>query len=319
MSKLNLLVHINGYEDENCTNNPSRNNFKWNRDTQGVDIEEPSSKSISLAPGQTHSLFSGAVVTSDDGTTTWDIALKAGTTNTYRISLNSGTAPEFRTARTTGADATTAVTVTKNAKVLTFTSTAGTALDLIAGGAIVGDIVRIGSSFNAVNQGKYTIIALSATSLSIENESGQAEGPIVLGASFEDELSVHSQNGVQIGDKVDIVDGFSPVSRNTYEITDATPEYIEFFSLDSLPAETAISNSPAALFIYRDAKQFIYVETNQKILLKLDNGTITKTIEPLTAGTTKKPGMFLATGTVKSAEIENTSQSFASIFYVTAE
>jgi len=318
MSKLNLLVHLNAYEDENPTNNPSRNNFKWNRDSQGIDIDEPCSKSIVLEAGQSQSLFAGQVTTSDDATTTWDIALKSGTTNTYRISRNAGTLPGFRTLRAIGSDATTEVTVTKNAKLLTFTATGGTLYDLDAASVEVGDIVRIGAAFNVANQGKYTILAKTTNSFTVENNTGLAEGPILLDASFEDELKIHSQDGVQVGDRVDITAGFSVVSQNTYEITDVADDYIEFFSLDSLPAETEVANSPAALFIYRNAKNFIYIESDQKLQITLDT-TETITIEPLTAGTSKKPGVFMSSAIIRSAEIKNLSQSPARVFYTTAE
>jgi hypothetical protein len=318
MSKLNLLVHINGYEDENPTNNPNRNNFKWNRDLQGICIEEPNSRTLSLAPGQTHSLFSGSVSTSDDGTTEWDLAPKSGSSNTYRISHSGGTAPVFRTSRDSAADATTEVTVTKNAKVVTFTSTGGTVFDLIANGVIVGDLARIGTSFNALNQGKFKIIAITATSFSIENEIGQVEGPIVLGATFADQINIHSQDGVQIGDKVDIIEDFSPVTQSTYDITDVSHDYIEFLSLDSLPVESGVSNSPA-LFIYRDAKKFLYIESDQKAEIKIDGTSVTNKIEPFQIGTSKKVGIFMSSSTIKSAEITNTSQSTSNIFYVTAE
>lgn len=318
MSKLNLLVHINGYEDENPTNNPSRNNFKWQRDLQGLDISEPNSRTISLAPGESCNLFSGSVATNDDATTTWDIAQAPGTSNTYRISHASGTLPEFKTARTSGADATTEVTVTKNAKVVIFTSTGGTLFDLINNGVVVGDIVRIGSAFNTLNQGKYKIISLTATSFSVENEIGQAEGPITLGASFAEQINIHSQEGVQVGDKVDIIADFSPVTQGTYEITDVSHNYIEFFSLDSLPTENGVANNPA-LFIYRDAKKFLYVESDQKLDIKIDGSATVNKLEPMSIGTSKKPGVFLNSATIRSAEITNTSQSNASIFYVTAE
>lgn len=319
MSKLNLLIHINGYEDENPTNNPSRNNFRWNRDIQGIDISEPSSRSITLGAGQSHDLFSGTVATADDATTTWDIALKAGTSSTYRISHNSGTLPNFRTPRAIGADATTEVTVTKNAKVVTFTATGGTLYDLDAAGLIVGDVVRIGSGFNQLNQGKFTIVSFSTNSFSVVNEVGQAEGPVTLGASFEDQIKIHGQDGVQIGDKVDITNGFSPVTHGTYEITDVADDYIEFFSLDSLPQETGVSNSPAAFSIYRDAKGFIYIESDQDLDIRINGENVTNQIRPLVAGTTRKPGVFMSSASIKSASISNTSQSIANIFYVTAE
>lgn len=318
MSKLNLIVHLNGYEDQNPSNNPSRNNFKWQTDIQGVDVEEPSSKSLMLNPGQSHSLFSGQVSTTDDTTTTWDLSIKPGTSNTYRLSYNSGTLPGFRVLRSTGADATTEISVTKNARLLTFSSTAGTPLDLIAGGAQVGDVVRIGESFNVSNQGKFTILSLTATSFTVDNDSGLAESNILLGAGFEDEVRIHSQDGVQIGDKIEIVAGFSSVTQGTYEITDVADQFVDFFSLNSLPAETNVSNNPSALSIFKDSKQFLYIESDQKLEILLDSSEAI-TIEPLNVGTQKKPGIFMVSANVRSAIIENKSTTPAKIFYVTAE
>lgn len=319
MSKLNLLIHVNAYEDSNPTNNPSRNNFKWNRDQQGIDISEPTSQSVSLPAGQSLTLFSGTVSNSADNTTTWDIALKAGTSNTYKISKNAGTSPAFRTARVSAADATTQITITKNASLLTIASTGGTALDLIVGGVIVGDEVRLGNLFNPVNRGKYKILARTATSLTIENGSGQAEGPITLGAGFADQLSIFGASGVQVGDKVDLVAGFSSVSFGTYEITDVSPDYIEVYSSEALPVESAISNNPAALIVYRDAKQFVYIESNKKLEVKINGSLTPNTIEPMQAGTANVPGMFMSSSSMKSLQVTNLSMETATIFYVTAE
>lgn len=319
MNKLNLLVHLNGYQDQNASNNPSHNNFKWNRDIQGININEPTSKSMTLAAGQSASLFSGAVASSADGTTTWDIALKAGTTQTYVISRNAGTAPAFRAARTTGADATTQVTITKNATLMTLTSTGGTALDLIVGGVIVGDDIRIGVAFNVLNQGKFKVLARTATSVTVENPAGTAEGPITLGASFADQISVCSAAGVQVGDKVDIVAGFSSVSFGTYEITDATPNAIEIYSIEALPTESGVSNSPAAILIYSQAKAFVYIESDQKLEIKIDASAQPNTLEPMRAGTSGVPGVFMSSSSMKSLEVTNKSLETATIFYVTAE
>ena len=320
MSKMNLLVYINAYKDSTATNNPSMNHVKWDRDIQGLNISEPTSKCIDLPAGQSLSLFSGAVSTSADVTTTWDIALKSGSGNTYKISHSGGTAPDFRIARTEGHDATTEVTVTKNAKLIKFESTGGTVFDLITGSVQVGDEVRIGSVFNANNQGKFKILAFDATSFTIENEIGQAEGPITLGAAFADEINIFSQAGVQVGDKLDIVDGFSSVTFGTYEITDVSHDYLEIFSGESLPTESAVSNNPDALLIYRDAKKFLYIESDQKLDIKLNGSTtVTNEIIPMNAGTEKKPGLFMSSASIKSAEIINKSQSVASIFYFTAE
>ncbi len=319
MNKLNLLVHLNGYQDANASNNPSQNNFKWQRDLQGVNINEPASKSLSLPAGQSVSLFTGSVSTSADLTTTWNIALKAGTSQTYVVSKAGGTSPAFRAARTSGADATTQITVTKNANLLTFASTGGTALDLITGGVAVTDEVRIGNLFNPTNQGKFKILARTATSFTIENPAGQAEGPITLAAGFASQVMIFGANGVQVGDKVDLIAGFSIVSLGTYDITDVSPDSIEIYSVDALPTESAISNNPAALLIYRDAKNFVYIESDQPLTIQIDGSASPNKLEPMTAGTSLVPGVFMASASMKSLVVTNTSLETATIFYVTAE
>ncbi len=319
MSKLNLLVHLNAYQDINASNNPSQNNFKWQRDVQGISIAEPSSRSLSLNAGESQTLFSGSVATSADATTTWNIALKAGSTQTYKISKNAGTSPAFRTARTSGADATTQVTVTKNATLLTVTSTAGTALSLIAGSVAVGDEVRLGSLFNVLNQGKFKILARTATSLTFQNESGVAEGPITLGAGFADQLNIFSSSGVQVGDKVDVVANFSSVSFGTFDITDVSPDYIEIYSVLPLPSESAVSNSPSALLIYRDAKSFVYIESSEALQIVINGSATPNTLEPMQVGTSRAPGVFMSSSSMKSLTVTNTSPATASIFYATGE
>lgn len=312
---MNLLTHLNIYEDANPTNNPTMNNVKWSLDEQGLDVDEPESKSLKLPAGETLSLFSGLVTISDDGTTTYDISLKAGTSNTYRIAHNAGTAPVFRSARTTGADATTEVTVTKNGPILTFTSTGGQVFDLVSGGVQVGDVVRIGDGFASSNQGKFKILAFDATSFQVENSAGQAEGPITLGASFAEVIQIFSASGVQVGDKVVLESGFSSVSLGTYEITDVNPDWIEIYSIQSLPEETNINTQ---LKIYNNSKQFIYIESDKKVSISID-GTLVGTVEQLSAGTSLKKGVFMKSGEAYQASITNKSTETATIFYVTAE
>ena len=315
MSKLNLLLSINAYQDENPTNHPSKSNWKWVSDLQGIDIEEPYSSTVKLAPGQSLQLFSGETAISDDNTTTYDLNLKSGSTNLYILKHNSGTAPVFRTERSTGADATTEVTVTKNGPLLTFSSTGGTALNLISGGAVVGDEVRIQNIFNALNQGKFKILALTATSFTVENASGQPEGPITLGAGFAADFRIYSQTGVQIGEKVKIDSGFSSVTFGTYEISDVGPDFIQIYSLKTLPEETDISEE---LNIYNNSKKFLYLESNKTLSVTVD-GSDNGKIEPFSLDTKLKPGIYLKNSSMYSAQITNESQETATVFYATAE
>jgi hypothetical protein len=318
-NQMNILVHLNAYADNDTTNAPSLNNVKWARDIQGINVSEPNSQTISLVSGASQSLFSGSVSISADITTTYDIALKSGTTNTYVISHNGGLAPDFRIARISGADATSEVTITKNAKLLTITSSAGTLFDLIVNGVIVGDEARIGSAFNVANQGTFKILSRTATAFVIENENGIAESGIILGADFASDINIYSSDGVQIGDKIDIVAGFSSVSFGTYEITDVSHDYLEFYSLASLPSETGISNNPDAFNIYRNAKQFIYIESDQKINITINGASIVNQIVPIVVGSAVKPGIFMNNAIIKSVSLENKSTETANIFIVTAE
>ena len=87
-------------------------------------------------------------------------------------------------------------------------------------------------------------------------------------------MNIFSVDGVQVGDKVDILAGFSSTIFGTYDIVDVSHNYIEFFSSESLPSESGISNNPAAFLIYRDAKQFLYIESDKKLEITL-NGSQT--------------------------------------------
>ena len=200
MPNLNFLVFLNTYSDANSSNAPSLSNFKWDRELKGLPVNNPASLAFSLAPGETKTLFDGSRTLDQDGTTQYSIALKALSSNTYVLTNVSGTAPNFRTPRSPGADATTQITATANGPLRTFTSTGGTALALISGGVVVGDYVGLGNLFNQLNQGEYKILALTATSFTVENELGVAEGPNTLGAGFASQLQIYSAAGVQVGD-----------------------------------------------------------------------------------------------------------------------
>lgn len=316
---MNLIVHLNAYNDKNSSNSPSLNLFKWNRDLQGLDISEPESKSISLPAGQSLTLFSGSIPTSANNTTTWNIALKAGTSNTYKISKNSGTSPAFRTQRILSLNNTSQISVTKNASLLVLSVIAGPMVNFASEGVIVGDGIRLGSAFNSANQGKFKVLATDSGTITIENSVGVSEASVALGAGFATQFDVFSSSGVQVGDQADIIAGFSSVSFGTYDITDVSPDYIEIYSLNARPTESSVSNSPSALSIYRSAKKFVYIESNKKLEITIDGSATSNKLEPMNAGTSVRPGVFMSSSSMKSLEIINKSQDAADIFYVTAE
>jgi hypothetical protein len=206
--------------------------------------------------------------------------------------------------------------VTKNGKVVTFASTNGTAFNTAA--VQIGDSVRISSAFNAANLGVFTIISKTSTSFSFENELGMPE-VVVLGANFAQILSIYSSAGVQVGDKVDVVAGFSPASQNTYEILNVSHDYIEFFSSSVLPVETGIANTVSALLIYNNSKQFFYLETNGKVGIKYNGSTDEQIVDSFVLGGHRKPGIVLIKADLKSVVITNKTSAQVELYCITAE
>lgn len=311
MSILNVLVHINAYKDKIPTNNPKKSNFKWTLDQQGTSIENPESKSIVVKSNEESTLFSGLVSLDQDNTTTYDIALKSGSTNTYVLSHNSGAQPNFRQPRNIGGNGTTLITVTKNGPLLSFESTGGTNIDLDAAGVVIGDSVKLGSAFNVINQGLYEIVSFTQTSFQVKNIVGINESNIALGSSIE----IFSKNGVQIGDELKINNGFSSVTFDTYEVTDVSANSIEIYSQSSIPSET---NVLANLKIFSNAKSFVYVETDVDLEIAID-GSDYYEIKPMKCGNISKKGVFLKTGNCYEIKVRNSSSNDANVFYAVTE
>lgn len=316
MSNFNFLIFLNSYSDANSSNAPSLSNFKWARETNGLSVNNPQSLAFSLAPGETRSLFSGLRILTQNGSTQYSLTLKALTTNTYILSHSGGTAPDFRTPRSPGADATTQITATMNGPLVTFASTGGTPLALIAGGVVVGDYVRLGNLFNQANQGEKKIIALTATSFTVENELGAAEGPITLGAGFASQLQIYSALGVQVGDTLVISGGFSVVTQGSYKISAVGAEFIEFFSADALPTEGPITTQAVA--VYYAAKKLVYLEADQLCSMSL-NGVAGNEIKPFVINNGTIPGVFMRTSTIYSMSVTNNSTDPANLFLASVE
>ena len=316
MPNLNFLVFLNSYSDPNSSNDPSLNNFKWDREINGLPVSNPLSQAFTLAPGETKILFNGSRTLSQDGTTQYSTSLVPLTSNTYQLSWVGGTAPNFRTPRTTGADATTQITVTQNGPLLTFASTGGTALNLSGGGVQVGDNVSIGNLFSPVNQGVYTIVSFTATSLTVINETGVPEGPITLGSGFAAQLQIYSAAGVQIGDMLVISGGFSQATQGVYVITGVTAETLQFYTTDILPVEGPITTQ--AIAVYSAAKKLIYLEADQKCTALL-NGSNSCQVSPIVINNSVNPGVLMNTSTIYSLSVTNNSLSPANLFLASAE
>jgi hypothetical protein len=322
MSKFSALFYLNAYSDSHSSNAPDRNNFKWTRNYNGVSVRNPIGYGFSLAPGETKTLFNGVRALTQDNTTQYSIAPVAGNPNLYALSWVGGTNPTFRTGRTSGANATTQVTVTLNGPVLTFTSTGGQNFNLISGGVVVGDYVRIGNLFNVANQGMadWKIISVTATSFSVSNQIGAAEGPITLGSGFANQIDIYSAAGVQIGDTLQILSGFSPVTQGSYQVTGVSDKFLQFASLSILPTEGPFATEPIA--VYSQAQKMVYLESDQNVTMSINGvsgsnlgpfATTDACGNPLCSG--NQPGVFMTTSTIWSLTVTNTSTNTANLFF----
>lgn len=316
MPNMNFLVFLNTYSDQHSSNNPSLNNFKWDREINGLPVSNPLSQAFTLAPGESKTLFNGTRTLAQDNTTQYSLTLVPLSANTYQLSAVGGALPNFRTPRTPGSDATTQITVTQNGPLLTFASTGGTPLALISGGAVVGDYVRLGNLFNPLNQGEQKILALTATSFTVANEIGTPEGPITLGSGFATQLQIYSAAGVQVGDTLVISGGFSSVTQNSYVVTSVAANYLQFYTTDVLPLEGPITTQAVA--VYSSAKRLVYLETDQKCTV-VTNGANNCPVSPFIINNSVKPGIFMNTSTIFSLTVVNNSTDPASLFLASAE
>lgn len=314
MSKLNFLVFLQTYSDSSASNSPSLSNFRWSRNVDGLSVNNPISQAFVLAPGESRTLFDGTRTLSHDGTTQYSLTLKPLSSNTYVLSAVSGSLPNFRTPRTTGADATTQITVTTNGPMAIFTSTAGTMLNLAT--TQVGDHVRIGTDFNTLNQGEFKILAKTTTSFTVDNEAATAEGPITLGADFATQIQIYSALGVQVNDTIKISGGFSAITQGSYKVTSVAANYLEFYSTNNLPQESNVATT--AIAIYSTAKQLVYLESNERCSLII-NGSSAGEIEPFVINDSVQPGVFMLKSTIYSLALTNNSLNSATIFLAAAE
>lgn len=181
---------------------------------------------------------------------------------------------------------------------------------------VVGDIVRIGDQFNILNQGKFKVLAKTANSFTVENFTGVNEGPITLGSTFANQIRIYSAAGVQEGDNIVIKSGFSSVTYGSYKVTDVTDNYVEFYSTAVLPVESGIVS--ADLAIYSQAKNLIYLESDQKATVTI-NGVQMASMEPFIINNSRQPGVFMLKATVWSFSVQNNSLDSASCFVATVE
>lgn len=321
MAQLNLQVNLLSFYDNTASNNPYLRAFDFTLKLAGIDAKNPDQRPYSVPPQSTQVVYDGTRTVSIDGTTQFDVTKPYLDKDMYRFAWNSsGTAPVFRTDRGLGLTTSSAFNLTVNGPVCTITSTAG---PFVTTNIQVGDVLNIiaGAGTSNANQGRFTIIAKTATSISFQNINAAAESFTILDADL---FLVYSHGGsnnqIQIGDKVKISNGFSIASFGTYEVAEVTPEWFEVLvgSPNGLPLESAIIPTASGLVFYKEAKKFVMVAAQQEVAIRFNDDTTDSTVvEPVEPNNPEKAGLLLKNGSFYKLVISNTGLTTANIIIAT--
>lgn len=304
MSKVNILVSINSYEDANSSNNPNMNHFKWTRQVVNGAAEEPQSLQTIVHPGSPKSLFSGVIQLDQDGTTKYDLSFVQP--GVYKLSHSGGTAPNFRTDRLIGGGSDTEVSVSVSGGAKTFAVIAGTPLDLTR--VQLGDEVVISSPFSSLNKGVFKIISVSANSFTIESQFAAAETRIF---GSDTPIMIQSKEGLLPTDQIQLGPEFGAAS-GIYSILSVLPNSLTFAFSGSLPALSGVSSQIVA---FSRAKKTVYIESSKKVALTI-NGNQTVMMEP---SFESSPAICLLTQKIYSLSVECVDFNSSTIYMASIE
>lgn len=322
-SQLNLQINAIAFADNNPSNNPMLRHFDLTYKLMGLPAKNPDQKPYTVAPNSSQTIYDGTRLTLIDGTTELDVTKPYLDKDVYRFAWNgNGTAPAFRTDRAAGIDGTTEFTITMNGPVATFTASAG---PFVTTSIQVGDIflVQNGSGCSAANQGRFIVIAKTATSVSVQNINGAAE---VFTVADAEKILVFNNGGAanqaQIADKLRVSAGFSVASQAVYEITEVTPEWIEVAvsQPNGLPIEFAVIPGAAGFVIYKTVKQFVLIAAQQTVAVSFnDDNSNTVLVEPIETDNPERPGILLKNGSFYKLTIVNNGLNAANVIVATIE
>jgi hypothetical protein len=326
MSTLSVTNRFLAYEDQSSTNNPQQRPFDWSRQMQGVPIDNPACDPYRIQPLKNIQVFDGSRTLSYDSLTQYSIEPLNTASNRYRLKWTGvGASPVFRIDRAVGfASGTVTITPQLNQCVVV-TASAGA----IFGSVVAGDVVYVpglstgdsASVFDPMNEGIWSVLSATSTTLVLGRNPGVVYSSLAQTVTVSNNalFQVFSSDGVQLDDTLNLLEGFSPVMQQMYEIVGVTATSIDFVSGVTLPPTSTVVPGLNSIVIFENAKSWIALETDQNINVAI-NGSITSfTVEPILAGDPNKVGFFQLMGTIYSLNITNKSTLPATIRVLSAE
>lgn len=323
---LKLTSSSLAYADLGATSNPLKRNVDW-AIQRSYPVRNAGGTPLTLAPGETVSVFSGARSTSIGSSTSFRLALSPLSPVRYRFTNDAGTLPALRTDRgllVAGTPITATVnansTLTLSAAPGTFTGTVSTDT-LFIPGVSTGDSA---SPFSSINEGYWVVlsVAINGSSVQLSRPSGTSFSGVseLVTPSTDDQVQTYSALGVQVGDKVTITAGFDISVQGTYSVSAVNPKWFEVLAIQPLPTGVSAVPGVSGIQFYTLAKRYLRVEVDQECVLRLNGDTTDlNRLTPWVAGDPENTSFFEKVGPTWSATIVNKSTSSLNVFFISAE
>lgn len=324
---LKLTSSTLAYGDLGGTSNPLKRFVDWGVQRQ-YQVENPKSIPVTLEASETREIFSGVRSTSIAADTEFTLTLSTLSSTRYRFT-HSGltTPPALRTDRALDLSGSTVEVVANANGTASFTSDAAS-----FNGVVVGDVLFFpntdtgddASPFNALNTGYWSVLAVALDGSSVTAErptgtdfTGITEDVDVTAAA---QLQAFSAAGVQVGDHVDLSDGFVASILNTYEVVAVNPSWFEVVATQPLPIDEVGVPTTDGIVFYTEAKRYLRIEADQKCVLRLNGDTSNNVrLGPWSAADGDNSAFFEIVGPVWSLSVVNRSSAPLNLFVISAE
>jgi hypothetical protein len=311
MAFMNLNFQLLVYKDQPSGSKPNIRIPDLTESFQGLVLNNVKTDDPTIQPGETKTIAVTTRTLGLSNTTQFAIERPDAASDKTRLRwTGTGSNPLFRTARNLSIDATTQVSITRQApRIARVQSTGGT--PIVASPVQLGDILQFGpntdtftSPFGDQNVGKQFVVqAVGSNYVDVIDEGTIGlDSNVTLGADYAKALRVYSPGPVRIGDSVRI-DGFTLNTNNVgdFVLTDATPDYVEFINPYSSPQ--TFTNSDDLIRVYDHLIGFVYIRSSGPVRLTTNRDSV----EDL--GSLALGGPALKLSTTKAWQIDATNLS----------
>ena len=194
-------------------------------------------------------------------------------------------------------------------------------------GVVNGDILRVDptAGFSPSNQGEFSIIGVSGSTVSVLNQNAVVES-ITLQNTGNNSLLIYGNgaagNQPQIQDSVVISAGFSPATFGTYQLIDVTPFWfdVNITEPQGIPLEAGIMPGAAGMIFYSSSKSAVMVAAQDRCSVRLNGDTTDNNLlEPTSVGDPMRPALYFKHGTAYQVVINNLSLNPLSVIVATVE